>query len=89
MKKLLEVLNSDRGSMVVSALLGLGLATMFRQTCKGASCIVVQAPDVEQLRNHIYEIDGSCYRYMPVASKCDATAKTPSQKEAQQPRMMQ
>jgi len=69
MKKIIDFLNSERGSIVVSAILGLGLATLFRQSC-GGNCIVMRAPDLDQLRNNIYEIDGTCYKYTPRAVKC-------------------
>lgn len=71
MRKILDMLNTDTGAIVFSAMIGFGLATIFRKTCRGDSCVVVTAPDVEELRKRIYEIDGSCYRYTPVAVQCD------------------
>lgn len=70
MRKILDMLNTDNGSIVFSALVGFGLAMIFRRTCTGDACVVVQAPDVAELRKRIYEIDGSCYRYTPVAVEC-------------------
>ena len=67
--QIVDFLHSDRGSIVVSAIMGFGLATLFRQTCK-RDCIVVKAPDLEQLRRHAYEIDGACYRYTPRSVPC-------------------
>lgn len=75
MKKILAFLNSDRGSVVVSVILGLGMASLFRKTC-GRNCIVVRAPDLDQLRKHIYEIDGTCYKYTPRAVQCSQGAAT-------------
>lgn len=71
MQRLIDFMNSSRGSIVISAILGLGLATLFRQTCRG-DCVVVRAPDLDKLRNYIYEIDGTCYKYTARAVKCSA-----------------
>ena len=78
MNRLLDLLNSDRGSIVVSVILGLGLASLFRQTCK-RNCVVIKAPDLAQLRRNVYEIDGTCYKYTPRAVACE-TPKTDATK---------
>ena len=72
MQKLIDLMHSDRGSILVSVLLGLGLATMFRQTCK-RDCVVIRAPDLAELRRYTYDMDGTCYRYTPRAVPCPAT----------------
>lgn len=75
MKKLLDLLNSERGSMVASMILGLGMATLFRKTCGSGNCILVRAPDVDALRHHIYELDGVCYKYTPRAVTCSRSTQ--------------
>lgn len=70
MRRMLEFLRSKEGAMLTSVLLGLGLASMFRYTCVGDSCVVVQAPDFEELSRTIYEMDGNCYKYTPSATVC-------------------
>ena len=75
MIKLLGFLNTRTGSIIASALMGAGLATLFRQTC-GEHCVIIRAPDTEELRNNLYMIDGVCYKYTPRSVVC-ASAATP------------
>jgi hypothetical protein len=75
MKRLLELMNTAYGSIVVSAIVGFGAAILFRRTC-GDRCIVMKAPDLAALRKYIYEIDGTCYRYTPHAVACPGNHAT-------------
>lgn len=70
MDRVTGFLHSREGSMLTSVLLGFGLATMFRVSCVGEDCVIVRPPDMAQLRKHVYEMDGVCYKYDPVATKC-------------------
>lgn len=66
-----RVMMSDFGSIFISVLLGLGLAALFRRACRGDGCVVVQAPDVSELRKNTYRTsDGNCYRYTPTEVSC-------------------
>lgn len=69
MQKLLDFMHSDRGAILASVIMGLGLATLFRQTCR-RDCVVVRAPSLDELRRYAYEMDGTCYRYTPRAVPC-------------------
>ena len=67
---LTEVFSSKESLILLSIILGFGLATMFRQVCKGHSCIVIQGPPMKEINNSIYRIDDTCYMYTPYATKC-------------------
>ena len=41
------------GKTLISILLGLGLATLFRKVCKGRNCLVFQAPKIDKIENHV------------------------------------
>lgn len=58
------------GAIIVSVILGLGLAAIFRATCHGDSCIVVRSPPREQIDKHVYRIDDQCYKYSSYAVGC-------------------
>ena len=72
MIKVVQFLNSDEGVLFTSIVLGLGLATMFRLSCNGAKCVEIRAPDLSTLRRNVYEMDGTCYKYTPAATRCPA-----------------
>ena len=69
MQRLIDIMNSTAGSIVTSAVIGFGLATLFQQSCVG-HCIVIDAPDISELRRNVYDYDGTCYKYTPRAVKC-------------------
>jgi hypothetical protein len=71
MKSMTSFMDSAAGKLIVSVVLGLGLACIFRSVCKGDSCIVLKAPDMKEIRKYTYKIDDECWKYDPYASKCD------------------
>lgn len=65
-----RILHDQYGAIVVSVVLGLGLAAIFRATCHGESCIVVHSPPLEQIDKNLYRIDDRCYKYSSYAVGC-------------------
>ena len=66
----LTLLESEHGSIIFSVLLGLGLASMFRKTCKKNGCYVVKGPPLKEISNKIFKIDQKCYKYIPNSTLC-------------------
>jgi hypothetical protein len=73
-----KFVKTNTGKYVMSILLGLGLATIFREVCKDNECIVFYAPDLNEVENKIYKQDGKCYKYSLVSTKCDNAKKNVS-----------
>ena len=65
-----DVLKDSAGSKVVSVILGLGLAAMFRKVCKGEKCIVVKGPGEDAVSSFYYKLEDDCYKYTPYAVDC-------------------
>ena len=66
-----SVLEDRAGSILVSVLLGLGLAIIFfRRVCRGDQCVVVKSPGKDVLQDHYYKLEDDCYKYVPYAVKC-------------------
>jgi hypothetical protein len=65
-----DVVDTKIGRIIVSVILGFGLATMFVKVCKGSGCIVVQGPPIKEIQKSIYRIDDTCYKYTPIVTKC-------------------
>lgn len=68
-KSIRDAMNTKTGGIVISAILGFGFATLFRQTC-GERCAIVKAPSVDQMKRYIYDLDGTCYKYTPRVVAC-------------------
>ena len=71
-----RLLNTKLGVFFISAILGLGLAMLFRQACNGKDCITFKGPRVGEIDGKIYQFGDSCYSYHLVPTKCDANKKT-------------
>lgn len=65
-----RVMTDKFGSVVISVILGLGLAALFRRVCNGDGCVIVKAPNAKELKDHVYQIDKSCYKYTPNVVPC-------------------
>lgn len=65
-----NIMSSDFGQILISVILGLGLASFFRKVCKNGRCIVVKGPMLEEIKKNVYKIDNECYKYTPLATKC-------------------
>jgi len=67
-----KFLHSESGKIIMSILLGFGLATLFRTICKDKNCILFHAPPLEEINDKIYQgSDNKCYKYVAQSTKCD------------------
>jgi hypothetical protein len=71
-----KFINSQTGKYLMSMLLGIGLATLFRSVCKGSKCNVIKAPPMEEIDGQIYKINNKCYEMKTNLIKCDPKRKT-------------
>lgn len=65
--------NSPGGSVIISIILGLGLAAVFRRACSGNCCIVIKGPNPDEIAKNYYKVNENCYKYTPVFTECDAS----------------
>jgi hypothetical protein len=70
-----KFINSNTGKYMMSIILGLGLATFFRQICKGKRCKIMMGPKLDELEDKIYKFDNKCYKMEKSAMNCDNTKK--------------
>ena len=65
-----KFVHSSTGKILMSIILGFGLATFFRAACKGKRCRVLSSPPMEDIEDQIYKFDGKCYKLEKSAIKC-------------------
>lgn len=65
-----KIVDTSAGSVIVSVIIGLGLASFFRKVCKDGRCVVIKGPDVNEIREKVYKIETECYKYTPVMTEC-------------------
>jgi hypothetical protein len=71
-----KFVHTETGKIIMSILLGLGLASLFRTVCKDNNCLVFHAPPLDEFKDKIYKTNGKCVKYTPVSTKCSLNAKT-------------
>jgi|TARA_Y100000389_G_scaffold200323_1_gene240482 hypothetical protein len=65
-------MKSDAFIKVISIILGIGLASLFRQICKDGKCVIVKGPSINEVQKNVYKIDDKCYVYKPTATLCSS-----------------
>lgn len=70
-----RLLYTDLGRIILSIILGLGLATLFRKICTDKSCLRFNGPVISDLEGKTYKHGDKCYKYSANTDKCDTTKK--------------
>lgn len=69
--KVKQIINSSEGKYIISIILGLGLATMFREVCKDKTCIQFRAIGENEIKDKVYKYDNKCYKYSVKSTSCN------------------
>ena len=67
-----RLIHTPMGQIMLSMILGLGLASMFRHVCHGKNCITFNGPVISEIDGKIYKFGETCYQYKTKHVKCDA-----------------
>lgn len=71
-----SILHSKNGRILMSILLGIGIASLFRKACKERNCLVFKAPSMDKIKNKIFKFDDKCYTYTENLKHCDKNKQT-------------
>jgi len=75
MNRLQKLIHSKIGQILISMLLGVGLATMFRKACNDRNCVVFHAAPLKYVKDKIFKFNDKCYTFKENAEKCDSQKK--------------
>lgn len=67
--KIKQFMGSKSGVFILSVILGLGLACMFKMSCDSQSCIVYKMPDYSEKK--IIKYNDKCYEPNEHMETCD------------------
>lgn len=67
-----SVLKSDKGKIIVSIILGFGLASLFRKACHDRKCLNFKAVTNSDIKGKIYKFNNKCYTFKENAVTCDS-----------------
>jgi len=71
-----RLLYSPIGITMISILLGLGLATLFRKVCTDKNCIKFSGPVIKDVDGKVFKYSNKCYKYELQPAKCDPKKKS-------------
>lgn len=69
-----KVFKMKHFNIVISVILGLGLASLFRKACDKRDCMIFKAPKTDEM-NKIYKFQNKCYKFNLEGAKCDKNKK--------------
>jgi hypothetical protein len=70
-----RLFHSEVGKNIISIILGLGLATLFRKVCHDKNCIRFNGPIITDIEDKVFKHGEKCYKYSAQSDKCDTTKK--------------
>ena len=70
-----NLINSDKGQILISIIWGLGLSVLFRRVCKGRNCIVIKGSHFDKIQDKTFKYNDKCYKFNSEAQTCDANKK--------------
>ena len=68
-------IHTHNGHIVISIVLGLGLASLFRKACHNKNCLVFKAPEMEKIQNKIFQFQNKCYKYKEQSTTCNSNKR--------------
>ena len=72
---LLNKMKTPSGKIIMSILLGIGLATLFRSVCDDESCTTYVAVKPENIKDKIIKNNNQCYKYSLETTTCKTNGK--------------
>ena len=63
-------LKSREGRILLSIILGFGLATCFRLSCTGNKCVTIKAAPISKTKDKVYKFNDKCYSYSSQPTSC-------------------
>lgn len=70
-----RILHSTLGVYIISLILGLGLATLFKKSCNNDRCRIFRAPHPKKINEKLLRFDEKCYKYEFNAGRCNGNKR--------------
>jgi hypothetical protein len=70
-----NIIHSKLGKYIISIILGLGLASLFRRACHDRKCYKFVGPNIKEIDEKIYKFNKKCYSFKPEIRSRDPSKK--------------
>jgi len=71
-----KIFYNDFGAILISIILGIGLASLFRKACKDRNCFIFKGPPLDEIKDNIYKYEKDCYTFNENLIKCGNKEKS-------------
>ena len=71
-----KFIHSHYGRVVIAIILGFGLSTLFRKSCKDKECIDFKSPPLDKITDKVYKYNDKCYVFEQHHTKCSPNKRT-------------
>ena len=62
---------SENIKLIVSIILGLGIASLFKKVCEARNCIIIKGPSTTEIESSTYKFNNKCYEYKSQKTTCN------------------
>jgi hypothetical protein len=69
-QNILKSMHTQFGKYIISLILGIGLASLFRKACNERNCLVFRGPAPDVVRKTIYKHNDKCYKFREDSTSC-------------------
>ena len=70
-KNILNSIHTKFGKYLISIILGVGLASLFRKSCENKDCLVFNGPHHMVIANNIFKHNNKCHSFNAQSISCD------------------
>lgn len=70
-QNIVNSIHTKPGKYIMSIILGIGLACIFRKSCKNKNCLNFVAPSVDEIDNTQYKFNNKCYKFNSKTISCN------------------
>ena len=74
-KSFSRLINSDGGKIVISIILGIGLATLFKKVCNDRNCLVFKSPPIADIKNQVFQNGDKCVVFQERNIQCNTKSQ--------------
>ena len=70
-----RLFKTESGKIILSVILGLGIAGLFRRACTNSKCVKYVFPKSQELEDQVFRYNDKCYKLKKVSEKCQENKK--------------
>ena len=72
---LLNAMKTNFGRNLISIIIGVGIASIFRKSCEGSNCMIFKGPEFDKVNKKIYKFNNKCYKFKEKNVTCNSNKK--------------